>query len=98
MIELDTDATGTPTQTIGVGFSPGDEAIADPYYYVNHWPGQSPASLAQLDAGQWHTDGWIGAVLLAADLVAAGDARDQEETLARFLDSGIAANRALLAG
>lgn len=51
-------------RTIGVGFSPGDNWYDEPYYYVTPWPYPSdPSALPMLSCGQWHTKGWVGAVL-----------------------------------
>jgi hypothetical protein len=51
-------------RTIGVGSSPGDRWYDEPYYYVTPWPYPSdPSALGPLRIGQWHTEGWVGAVL-----------------------------------
>ena len=89
-------AAGAATQTIGLGLSPGDVHLPEPYVYVNHWPEQSFAPAQPLPAGEWRSEGWRGAQLRAAELVAAGSARAQQALLARFFDSAIAANRAAL--
>jgi hypothetical protein len=99
---LATDAEGDASQTLGVGLSPGDEFIGVPYWYVNHWPTredvrpEQPGALGPLAAGQWHTEDWLGAVLRAEELVAAGDGPAQEARLDAFLASAVAANRALI--
>lgn len=49
--------------TIGIGLSPGDRWYDEPYYYVTPWPYPDAAKLGELRIGQWHTEGWIGAVL-----------------------------------
>jgi hypothetical protein len=57
-------APGEEAPSIGVGLSPGDEGIAEPYLYVTPWPPPPAASLPELPAGgRWHREGWIGAVL-----------------------------------
>lgn len=96
LLELERDAAGAATQTIGLGLSPGDVHLSEPYVYVNHWPEQSFAPAQPLSAGEWRSEGWRGAQLRAADLVAAGSARAQQALLARFFDAAIAANRAAL--
>lgn len=99
---LATDAAGDAAQTLGAGLSPGDESIAVPYWYVNHWPTredvrpEAPGALGELAAGHWHTEDWLGAVLRAEELVAAGDAAAQAARLDAFLTSAVAANRALI--
>ncbi|HEY7514272.1 MAG TPA: hypothetical protein VIC87_07330, partial [Vicinamibacteria bacterium] len=54
--------------TVGLGLSPGDESIAEPYLYVNVWP--PPARLPEPPppppgVGAWHREGWVGAELRA---------------------------------
>lgn len=94
LILEDRDADGAASRTIGVGLSPGDEAIDEPYWYVNHWPAREHPKLGALAAGRWQTEGFLAAVLDGSELVRA---RDQEHTLDSFLDSAVAATRALLA-
>lgn len=48
-------------RTILAGFVPGDEGIPEPYWYVTAWP--APATPPKLAVGEWHTQGWTGAVL-----------------------------------
>jgi hypothetical protein len=99
LVTVATDADGSASQTLGAGLSPGDDSIAVPYWYVNHWPtreGAGPEDVAALAAGEWHTEDWLGAVLRAEELVAAGDGAAQAATLAAFLSSAVAANRALI--
>ena len=67
----DTDKSSEDTRTIGVGFSPGDEIISEPYFYISPWP--YPDSSYQLPAlkgpGKWQTDGWTGVLLSLSDIV-----------------------------
>lgn len=75
-------------RTIGVGMSPGDELISEPYWYVNHYP-PTPRrrDLPQLaGGGRWQTFGWVGAVRMVHGH---GDPD-------RFLASAIAASRTLV--
>ena len=87
-----------PPRTLGVGLSPGDADIGEPYVYVNHAPAQASRALPPLDAGEWHTAGWLGAVLRGSALVAAGDARAQQALWRRFVASAVAASRRLVGG
>lgn len=48
------------------GFSPGDEQHPEPYAYVGPWVAQAPGEL-------WNANGFAGAELPYADLLAAGD-------------------------
>ncbi len=95
----DSPATGPPenARTITLGLSPGDEARPAPYLYVTPWP--PPADMAPQDlpllpaGGAWNTAGWMGAVLEAEALVAAGPGPAQREAATAFLDAAIAACR-----
>ncbi len=67
--------------SVGVGFSPGDEGIEQPYFYVTPWPAPaSDAALPDLPLGHWHTEGWTGAVLLADELLTAAAPTTPSET------------------
>jgi hypothetical protein len=100
LIELDADAS-LPTRdpeharSIGVGLSPGDDAIPRPYFYLLPWPrpARSSAELPALDGGGWHTEGWLGAVLDSTEFAGTGDQRERCE---RFLTSAVRACRDLL--
>ncbi len=83
--------------TIGVGLSPGDEGIAEPYVYVNHFPARPRRALPPLDAGEWNTSGWVGALLRGSALVVAGDASAQQALWRRFVACAVEASRKLLA-
>jgi hypothetical protein len=95
LVVLERDSDGEPLRTVGVGFSPGDDFVAMPYWYVNHGPETPRRDLPPLASGGWFTDGWIGAVLRGGELVAAGDARAQQSRLEAFVASAFAASRAL---
>ena len=87
---------GEATKTLGAGLSPGDESVAEPYWYVNHWPGRDDALLPPLAAGEWWTDGWTGAVLRGEALVAAGAGAVQQARLRAFLAEAVAASLRLV--
>lgn len=82
----------------GAGMAGGDQYYDEPYYYVNAYPrprtDRLTASLA--GDGSWHTFEWIGAVLPASRL--RGDAVAQERQVDAFLESALAACRALVTG
>ncbi len=79
-----------------VGFSPGDAAISEPYFYVSPWPIPEGAVLPELEAGaRWHTDGFTAAVLTGTDIVGAGDADGQARQVEQALHSSIAAAAAI---
>jgi hypothetical protein len=95
LVVLESDPDGDALRTLGVGFSPGDEFIDQPYWYVNHGPQTERAQLPPLAAGEWLTQDWIGAVLRGDALVAAGDGAAQQARLRAYLASALSASRAL---
>ena len=74
--------------SIGVGLSPGDANYGQPYFYVTPWPYPKADLLPRLTSGNWHTEGWVGAVLTADEIVPEAD---QYRHVRNFLDAGIAA-------
>jgi hypothetical protein len=87
-------------RSIGVGFAPGDAAVAEPYFYVNPWPVPDPRADPVIPApGHWHTQGFTGAVATAADILAVGDhADDQAAAVLGYLRQSYDAARGLLFG
>ncbi len=55
---------------VGIGYTPGDDAIPEPYYYANPYAVERPEDPPALGAGHW-TAGWFGAVLTESDLARA---------------------------
>ncbi|MFL6261578.1 MAG: hypothetical protein ACJ76Y_17930 [Thermoanaerobaculia bacterium] len=96
LIRLDPEADPETARSIGVGFSPGDSGKPEPYFYVLPWP-RPAGDLPALDGGAWNTEGWLGAVLEAADFTAAGSNGAQRARIDRFLNSATLACRQLLA-
>jgi hypothetical protein len=85
---------GAQRRTIGVGQSPGDDSYDQPYWYVGPYPYPPADNLPALAGeGHWHTEGWLGASLPAADYI---DSADQRAQVAAFVDSAVAACRRLL--
>ncbi len=85
----------TNVRTVGLGMSPGDESINQPYFYVTPGPAPAVARLGALAHGSWHTDGWTGAVLRGTELVGLA-ADEQYATVRDFLSQAESAARALL--
>ena len=84
-------------RSINVGLSPGDAFFEEPYFYVRPWPMPQDAALPPLEgAGDWHTAGWVGAVLTATDVVHVDDAELQGQAVMTHIRSSIAACRELL--
>lgn len=97
-IRLDPTA-GDESPTVGFGLSPGDEEIAEPYFYVNAWPRPAvlPAPLPELPEGaRWETGSWFGAVLLTRTLVQIHEAEGQEAGARTFLVEAVRAATGLL--
>ena len=53
-------------RSINIGMSPGDDHYDQPYFYVSPWPRPTVEALPALPGiGHWHTDGFLGAVATA---------------------------------
>ncbi len=89
-------ATTEDAPSVGIGLSPGDEGIAEPYFYVTPWPPPAPAEeLPTLPSGgRWHREGWTGAVLTGSDVVAKGDGAAQAAAVKTFLAGAVQVLRA----
>lgn len=83
-------------RSIGLGLSPGDGTVPEPYFYVLPWPKPDEHDLPDLARGGWHTEGFVAGVLRAAEVVASGDAAAQAKAALEFLESGLAESRRLL--
>jgi hypothetical protein len=99
LILLDSGADHETARSIGVGLSPGDDGIAEPYFYVLPWPAPPTHALPELaGGGRWQTAGWVGAVLEASRFTSAGSNGSQARRVEDFLDSAVAGCRRLLEG
>ncbi len=70
-------------EQLNFGFSPGDESIPHPYFYITAYP--LPAGLTDTPLpgeAYWQTEGFTGAILMYEALVGAADPAD---TLLTFL-------------
>jgi hypothetical protein len=75
MVTLDA-AGGENARSIGVGLSPGDHYYSQPYVYVSPWPHLNAAELPALPPpGRWHTQGFMGAVATAEEILTLDDRR-----------------------
>jgi hypothetical protein len=85
LIPLKTDSEGEILKSIGVGLSPGDEGVEEPYVYVNIWPQVDLNILEKhsLSTGQWNKSGWSGAVLTYAQMLCS---KNQEGDYQSFID------------
>ncbi len=97
LLVLDPGLDPEEARSVGVGMQPGDEGYPEPYFYVTPWPYPPAASLPVLaGGGRWHTEGWMGALLLGSDLEAAPTAAAQASQLDAFLRSAVGAALGLL--
>lgn len=85
------DGEPETARAIGIGMTPGDEAYAQPYFYINPWPNLDADDLPALPPpGQWHRQGFVGAVATAEQVLGLADRRDG---LTRFVDAAVAGGR-----
>ncbi len=93
LISLDDRGPEEP-RSIGVGMSPGDGLVNEPYFYVSPWPTPDVAALPALaGVGKWYTDGFVGAVATGSEILRAEEQRDS--TL-EFLRGAVTACRSVL--
>ena len=90
------DADPETSPSINIGFSPGDEQSPEAYYYLRPWPEPKVEVSAALPAGEWHREGWFGAVLGEPELIAAGDGSAQAELAGAFVEAAFVASRGYL--
>ncbi len=98
LLVLDPEIGPAEGRSVGVGFSPGDEATPQPYWYVTPYPDPGTYDLSVLPGGYWNTEGWFGAVLPGSAVVAAGSAAEQASLTEAFVREAISAARVLLGG
>lgn len=94
LITLPGNKNGSP-MTVNIGLSPGDTSYNQPYWYVSPYPYPKTKNLPLLNSeGFWHTQHWVGAVLLASQLSDKAEvARSQVKA---FLDSAFKVSQILL--
>lgn len=81
-------------EQMAFGFSTGDEAIPEPYFYITAYPWPEEISQATLPApATWYTESWRGALLLYKDVVAAPD---PAQLLRDYLHAAYAAGSELM--
>ena len=90
------DADPEASPSVNVGFSPGDETSPEPYYYLRPWPEPKVEVAPALPGGEWHREGWFGALLSEAELIAAGDGSAQTELAGAFVEAAFVASQGLL--
>ena len=98
LLVLDPEIGPTEGRSVGVGFSPGDEATPQPYWYVTPNPDPGTYDLPDLPGGYWNTEGWFGAVLPGSAVVDAGSAAEQASLTEAFLREAVSAGKVVLRG
>ena len=65
LLKIDEDKSAEEARSIGIGFSPGDGAYEEPYFYISPWPypDLKKSELPELLGGKWHTEGWKGLII-----------------------------------
>ncbi len=92
LVPIPGGVTDDGQRSIGIGLSSGDQTYPEPYWYVTPWPSPLDPDLPQLAGhGQWHVDGWVGAVLMGTTCALAGRGRAQAARTGAFLESAISA-------
>jgi len=95
LLTIDKDKSAVNTRSIGIGLSPGDGSHEEPYFYITPWPYPDllKTKLPELVSGKWHTEGWVGAILLGSEIISSSD---QTKTVSDFIKAGISACAGLL--
>ncbi|MFV2007354.1 MAG: hypothetical protein ACC667_07900 [Longimicrobiales bacterium] len=96
LLVLDPEIGPAEGRSVGVGFSPGDEATPQPYWYVTPYPDPGTYDLPDLPGGYWNTEGWFGAVLPGTAVVAAGSAAEQASLTDAFVREAVSAGMVVL--
>ena len=88
LIPLESNSDKEIIKSIGVGLSPGDEAVEEPYIYINVWPSVDYKLLVKypLILGEWNVEGWSGAILKYSRLTSS---TNQYEDVMKFIDTSI---------
>ena len=93
------DNSNNNYKSIGVGLSPGDDNYNEPYFYITPWPYPKTGgvTLPGLPSGGfWHTNGWVGAILIATEILKYITSEDQHSAVQKFINKGIKEAKCLL--
>ncbi|MCC6948622.1 MAG: hypothetical protein IT539_12720 [Bradyrhizobiaceae bacterium] len=94
LISLDKNSTAVKSaRSVGIGLSPGDEHINEPYFYVTPWPYPPAAKLPPVpELGHWLTQNFTAAVAPAHRVLAVpGRQTKTEEFLAAAMEASLKA-------
>ena len=82
------------SRSIGLGFSPGDAQIPEPYFYCSPYPAPDAATtLPPMPAGEWTREGFTSAILTATEIQASGS---QSSCAQSYLEAAVAGCRVLI--
>lgn len=99
LLSLDNNPDPESAKSIGVGLSPGDENYNMPYYYITPWP-YPDVTISKLppftNGGEWNTDGWVGALLMADEIHKGEAETDQLEIITNFVDEAVSTFKELI--
>lgn len=94
--DLSTRIQLSPEKTITVGMSPGDDFNSDPYFYVSPWPYPTRKDFPKLTQNAfWNQDGFTAAVYRAAHFCELS-AKQQPESIQKFLLEAVQACQQVL--
>ncbi|MEN0063612.1 MAG: hypothetical protein AAGA48_15785 [Myxococcota bacterium] len=89
LITLDADKNPEEARSIGIGMTPGDGHIHQPYLYVAPWPRPANPTIVTLSRGRWHVDGFVAAVMTIP--------QPSEPEMSAFIGEAVAHSHTLLA-
>jgi len=99
IINIEKNAKGEPTNSIGLGFAISDSMVNEPYYYLNFWSEQQLEISSKINSpgqGKWMFPQWQGAVL-PISVINSGKSPESQKLIAyEFLREGIEKIKELL--
>lgn len=97
LINFEPDRDPEQARSIGVGLSPGDEQMPQPYFYVIPYPLRRADDLPPMPGGgRWEREAFFGAVLTGDALIDGGEAAEQHGRTREFLIAAVEACKGLL--
>lgn len=96
LVTIEAEEDAHSSKTIGIGMAPMGGGYDGWYWYVTPWPSPDVSDLPELGGvGQWHTEGWVGAVL-DGNVVVEADAPFREAVVRKFIDTAVHASMGVL--
>ncbi len=91
LLTLTAESDPEVARSVGMGMTPGDGSYPEPYWYISPWPYPKDGDLPELPVGNWHTEGWTGAVLTASEIESETKAVEQAKIVTTFSTAAVAA-------